>query len=240
MQGRSFALVEGRVLPPRGDYVAYGGRFFPVSPKTGYPLSVVADIAAGQPGKIVLLAAEGVLAFLSGSGRVIHTPLDVDADGKQSDAFYRSLLRLTLLSDHQKVVVLSDIPALGSIPFDRVDLANLTLPPVIKRSRSWLMLALFMSLVLAGVLSAIAVKSIARAKAETASMEVATAEQEMSAALEAVKEGRIKLGAVTTPSMVPIGSEVLPQRQGSFLSQFYANKTPPTNMIRVKNGQFQY
>lgn len=242
--GRNFSLIDGRATPPvRGDYVAYSGAFFPVSAKTGYPLSVVADIAAKVPQKIVLVPGEdGVYAFLSGSGRVIHTAKNPSNTGEQEkNEFYRSLLRLTLLSDHQEVVALGDIPLLGNTPCARVELADLSLPPVIRRSRSWLMLGLFGLVLLTTILSGVVIRSKARDHAAEAAKNVAAADAEMTDLMASLKDGRSKLAS--TPSQadaVSSGIEALPKQQGSFLSTFYANKTPATNQVRVTNGNFQY
>ncbi len=243
LSGRLFSLTEGRASPPsRGDYVAYGGAFYPVSAKSGYPMSIVADIAAKAANKIVLVPGETVIAFLSGSGRIIHTQSKpADAGANERNEFARTLLRLTLLSNHREVVAIGDIPLLGDTPCERVDVAKLDLPPVIRRSRTWIMFGAFVLIVAASLAAGAFIKSQAREKADLVTQEAAALESEMTAALDAVKEGRQKLATPVpdTPQINP-GTEELSRQSDSFLSDFFAGKSPATNQIRVTNGKFQY
>ncbi len=243
LEGRHFSLTEGRSKPPSGDYVAYGDLFYSVKSKTGYPLSVVADIAAGQFRQVVLIPWEGILAFISGESRGVHFPnmeSDINSSEFEQRGFRHFLLRMTLLSDHPDVVVVGEIPGLGDIDIQAVALADLILPPVIKRSRSWIMLTLFVGLILLGEIANMAVSSTSKKDISHAEASLAAAQAEMAVILQSVEDGRTRLNTAVKPSEVAIGLEELPLQKISYLAQFYENTTPPTNIIRVTHGQFQY
>lgn len=241
--GRDFSLVDGRPKPPtRGDYVAYAGAYYPVSAKSGYPLSIVAEIAAKVPGKIVLVPGKGVLAFLSGTRRVVHTEFDPNGtDENERNAFARSMLRWTLMSEHQEMVVLGDIPLMGSTPCERVDFNSLSLPPVIRRKRTWILLGLSAGIVVGAAIFGALLKFNAHAQAAEAIHKLGLAETELSQIQTQVNEGRKKQATpIHKPVEMIFGTEEMPTPTDSFLAQFNESKSPATNQIRVKNGAFQF
>lgn len=245
LAGRAFAVVAGKARPPRDPYVAHQGAFYPVTPKTGYPLTVLADIAAGQAGTLVLVPAEdGALAILSGSGRVVHLRSDPDSGQAGAEGFSRGLLRLMLLSDRQEVVTVGHIDAIAGMAAKKVELADLVLPPVIQRSRSWKLFGLFAGLVLLGVAMGSAVRSNAADSVALVVASKTSAESSMNSLLADVTTGRRQLaGAAKRPvdAKPPVATQVLPDTADSFMAQFYANPTLGSGtLIKVANGKIQF
>lgn len=244
LSGRRFSLIEGLQTPPsRGDYVAYGSSFFPVTQKTGYPLSVVADIAAKVSRKIVLVPGDEILAFLSGTRRVIATNINPAAtDEHEKSEFHKTLLRLTLLSDHKEVLSLGEIPLLGNTPCEKIELSELNLPPVIRRSRSWLMLGLVLAIVISSIVAGLLIKSGVKKQAEDLNIQLANAETHLSQLLTEVKSGRAQLNSPSpTPTTNLVISNIeLPAPKESFMSAFYESGSPSSNQVRVINGSIKY
>lgn len=246
LAGRLFSEIASKPSPPRGDYVAYGEGFFPVTPKTGYPLSVLAAIAAGKSGNIVLIpTTDSVIFVLSGSNRTIQSQRNIEGSQEGSAIFYRTLLRLTLLSDHHEIVSLGDIPELANTPVRKVDLDNLSLPPVIKRRRTWQMIGIFCAMSILGLIAGAFVRSVATANIVSATVSREAAEVEMSGLLSTVREGRglLKAAADGGGASVNGASLVLPlpDVNESFTDKFYATAAQAKiNAIKINNGQIQF
>lgn len=244
ISGKKFSLIPGSPVPPaRGDYVNFGGEFFPVSTKTGYPLSVVADFAAKQPNKIVLIPdSSGVYAFISRTGRVVHIPMnEANTEEQERNNFYRTLLRLTLLSDHKEVTVLGDIPMLGNTPCEHIELTDLRLPPIISRQRTWMMMGAFVIALVSTLLLGGALTSKIKDKSVEANRNLEMAQAEMGSLIEGLKEGRKRI-LVNHPLDKPIqsGTDAMPAGQSPFQDSLPSNKALTGNQIRVKNGSLQY
>lgn len=239
--------VAARATPPsRGEYVAYRGAFYPVSTKTGYPLSVVADVAANQLNKVVIVpGSDHIYTFLSGASRQARFEGRFEDMGEQErDAFCNSLLRLTLMSDYHDVVVVGDIPGLkGAFQFEAVQLEDMRLPEVIKPSRSWMMVGSAFSIVALAIAASSYITKQAESSLSFASQELAAAEKQLGTVFAEVKAGREKLAttpaAAQTSASAP-GSEPLPALSQSFVTDLRAAKRPATNITRVENGILQY
>ena len=270
LNGKTFATVQGIGTPPRGAYVAHDGVFYPVSPKTGYPLAIVANLAAQASGSIVLFPVDrGVLAIISGSPRSLILPLDPE---QQHKSFFRALLRLTLLSKNSQVAVIGSIPALMDSEFKTIDIASLALPPVINRATSWQMLLLPLALLCLGVAAGLYVKHSTEDLLTAKRAELTAAEKTMAAALKQVKPGREKIleakkklgvptltaqsGESAAPQKVAIA---LPEKSRSFTDWYlngksaqttaspqfrYENKSAPASGlpqgVRIVDGQLQF
>lgn len=240
---RKFSFTDGKEAPPKsGDYVAFGGRFFSVTEKIGYPVNVLVDIAANAPGKVVVIQADDLYACLSGSGRYVKMPGNLqDMTPADKEAFYKSLLRMTLASDHKEVVLLGDIAELDDTPFDRVDAAKLPLPTVIKPRRSVLMVSIFLALVGMSFFSTRYVTSVANQEAAAIDAELASAQKELDVVFAAVKEGRAKLAeapAQATPTAS--GSKPLPVPTQSFMDQYRGAARATTSVVRITDGKLQF
>ena len=211
LDGRLFAMLAGRNTPPKGAYVSHGGMFYPVSAKTGYPLSVVAELAAQEPGRLVLLPADrGVLALISGSDRVVSiSRSDID---DQNQSFFRALLRLTLLCANPQVVVVGKVPDLGAVDFKTVQLKDLALPVVIRRSRSWQLMAIVAALISAGVVIGITTKKSFNSELAAKTLAAEEADKSMMAALAQVKPGRQQILALSPAAAKPESKEMIEGR----------------------------
>ena len=71
--------------------------------------------------------------------------------------------------------------------------------------------------------------------------EKAKVETELDAAMAEIKAARAKLAPTAgAPASAPSSTDPLPSPTGSFVGQLREGKTPPTNLIRVTDGRFQY
>lgn len=239
-------MSEGKTQAPSGDYVFHVGLFYPISSKNAYPIKVVVDIAAKKTNKVVLVCHDGVLMFLSGTERVSLTEIgEIETDGDEKDKFYSSLRRLSLLSDSDEILALGNISIINDTPLTLIKLSDLRLPPVIKRKKTYFIIAIFIALLVFGFV----LKGIVKAKINSKSTDIAetikAADAEMSLLLKSVVEERTRIKNESKPDPLvsisaPIDALDMPPRLESFMAEFYENKKIATNSIRVTNGQFKY
>lgn len=229
--GRRFVAVVGKESLPSGAYVAHGGRYFPVTPKGGYPLRVVADVAADVAGQLVLVPTPtGALALVSGTDRIAA----IDRDDANSDAFSRALLRLMMSTQTNQVIGLGEF---SGVPIKVKDLRTLRLPRVIERKRLWLLAGGAVAVIAVGVFAGMAVRSQENNKLTAARTEQAAAMTEMDTLLQTVKAGRSKRPtAQPDQQKAAVNAQPVPVPSMSF-SDALREKPLALTGIKVTNGQ---
>lgn len=229
LSGRAFGAAKGQLSPPTGSYVARNGRYFSVNNEV-YPLAVLADIAADQPGQLVLVPIpDGAIAIIAGTDRCITLP----HDESDREGFFRSLLRLSLSSSTSEIVSLGHIDGL---PVKQKTVDDLSLPVVINPKKTWRILATIGLMMLPPLFASFAIKpyyteQIAQIQAEAEKME-----SEMSATLSRVRAMRAQLAtknsAVNKSATSKTAGVPMPSNTILFSEEIEESKT----RILVKNG----
>lgn len=228
--------IEGRVFvdvaPSRaakGAYVEYRGRIYPAA--KGYPVRVLAEVAA-DPGQLVVFGhSEGVVATLAGTHRVIF----IKQDPENPDALHSSLLRLLLASSSSTPVSFGDV----GIPGEQKTLRDVKLPDVIYPRKVIGGIAtaiLFLALCAAGGYVALQQSKNALEAAAVASQQAKTEAERLQAKVSTLK------GQVGDRDRRPVNEEVpdageMPEPNQSFAEAIMA--FPPNTLLRIVNGQIQ-
>lgn len=184
LAGRTFASVAGTAAPPRGSYVAHGALYYAVR-RGQYPLRVLADMAADQPGQLVLAPARGnaFIGMLAGTDRAIL----LNRDEHNPEDFFRAVLRLSLSSSTREIVSLGPV---DGVPTTEKSISNLILPATINPSRTWKIAGMLgLAVVLAGA-SGVYARLVLDRGTEAARAELVSATASFEQLLSEVRLGR--------------------------------------------------
>ena len=217
---RELEDIPARNTPPRGDYVAYQGKYYTQNAKSGYPLEVVANVAANSPGRVVVFGQDhGILAIISGTNRKMYCKYDTSLSatpGPVSDAYadennkktlqsiFTALLRFTLQSNYKEVIILGDAGPLSAFPSEKLTFSDLKLPPLIKRSRTWQILSVIPLLLIAGLVTGGLINAGFISQLERQKNLFNKAQDDMGIALSEVREGREQIQAARNKAVVPL------------------------------------
>lgn len=241
VSGQRFAAVTGTPTPPAGQYVMHRGAYYPVNDRVGYPLSVLADVAAEHSNQLVIIPTEsGVVAMVSGTTRIVS----IDRETADSESFYRALLRTMLGCETRQVISIGPIP---DFPYElKVKaLSDLSLPPVIHKRRSLQMIGLIAAAAVLGLVFGGIASSRAASRVEAVKSKTAEANQEMATLTSTVMDGRRRLANApkegSLPTAAPMGNQSMPQQTSSYLDAFYRlSSVPPALAISVKGGEIEF
>lgn len=238
--GRDFSSIEGYKTHSAGSYISYGGLFYPVREKSGYPLSILGSIAAGMKNKVVVISTDvSVIIFISRSTRPIQEFQIDSLDLGVKESIQKSVKRMVLLSDHPDVVLIGNEIDLGDTPFTQVAISKLNLPIVIRRKKTFQMLGAFVACVVIGFGINQTIKSSILKTQKEKSAEFSAIQNEMLTLMKDIKGLKQKIKDDPATSLVQPNLD-MPTPSKSFASQIKALKNVGSYNVKVVDGLIQY